>query len=50
MFTNAQYAMQDHFETHNVDDFVYDGCVGFEALNLFMVYNEVRELDLCVLT
>ena len=47
MFTNetVRNAIGHYLETHNIDDFTYDGCVGFEALNLFMVYNEAWELD-----
>ena len=47
MFTNetVRNAIDHYLETHNIDDFEYDGCVGFEALNLFMIYNEEWELD-----
>ena len=47
MFTNAtiRNAVDYYLQSHNIDDFKYDGLTGFDAFNLFMVYNEAWELE-----
>ena len=47
MFTlqNERDAIEHYMSTHNVDDFVYDGLVGFEAFDLFLTMNESFMLE-----
>jgi len=42
---NQRAAIEHYLESHNVDDFVYDGLVGFEAFDLFLTLNEEFELE-----
>ena len=46
-FTNEtiRNAVDYYLQSNDIDDFKYDGCTGFEALNLFMDYNEAWELE-----
>ncbi len=37
---NQRAAIEHYLETHNVDDFVFDNLVGFEAFDLFLTMNE----------
>jgi hypothetical protein len=47
MFTlqNERDAIEHYMSKHNVDDFVYDGLVGFEAFDLFLTMNEAFMLE-----
>ena len=47
MYTIAQErkAIEHYLTTHNVDDFVYDGLVGFEAFDIFLTMNEAFMLE-----
>ena len=38
-------ALDHYLATHDVTAFEYDGASGFEALNLYMIYNEAWELE-----
>ena len=42
---NQRAAIEHYLESHNVDDFVYDGLVGFEAFDLFLTMNEAFLLE-----
>ena len=42
---NQRAAIEHYLETHNVDDFVYDGLVGFDAFDLFLTMNDEFELE-----
>lgn len=48
MFTNETYrtATELYIEDHPVDDFVYQGAIGFDALVDFLADNESFELEL----
>ena len=37
---NQRAAIEYYLETNNVDDFVYDNVVGFEAFDIFLTMNE----------
>ncbi len=37
---NQRAAIEYYLETNNVDDFVYDNLVGFEAFDIFLTMNE----------
>lgn len=38
-------AIDLYLQSNTVDDFVYDGMVGFEAFNIFTIYNEAWFLE-----
>ena len=42
---NQRAAIEHYLQTHNVDDFVYDGLVGLEAFDIFLTMNEEFELE-----
>ena len=42
---NVRNAVDKYLETHQVDDFAYDGLVGFEAFDLFLTMNDEFTLD-----
>ena len=42
---NQRAAIEHYLQTHNVDDFVYDSLVGFEAFDLFLTMHEEFELE-----
>lgn len=42
---NQRDAIEYYLKTNNVDDFVYDGLVGFDAFDLFLTMNEDFELE-----
>jgi len=48
MFTNETYrtATELFMETNPVDDFVFEGAIGFDALIDFLAMNESFELEL----
>lgn len=42
---NQRAAIEKYLETHNVDDFEYEGLVGFDAFDYFLTVNEAFELE-----
>ena len=48
MFTNETYRTATEFfmEDNHVDDFVFEGAIGFDALIDFLAMNESFELEL----
>ena len=42
---NQRDAIEYYLKTNNVNDFVYDGFVGFDAFDLFLTMNEEFELE-----
>ena len=43
--TTERNAIDHYLQNHNVDDFVYDGLVGFIAFDLFLTDNESVMLE-----
>ena len=44
--TTERNAIDHYLQNHNVDDFVYDGLVGFVTFDLFLTDNESVMLEI----
>lgn len=42
---NQRAAVEHYLKTHNVDDFEYEGLVGFDAFDYFLTVNDAFELE-----